>query len=308
MESTVMPSPGEVLQESFLKPNGITPYRLAKAMGKQQSLLTAILGGTRGITAETAYLLGKVLGTSAEYWMDVDTRYQLSKLDTSDMPDVERIIDGQEEEMSFYESDGWVVSDGSRNNARLGEAVVGAMIAASEINEGRDDLLKSINDYAVLRIVSVPGSESYHEYKEDVSLGAIGIYEQFLIAAGEDPDDVKHVVHEQRCKMYQEAGKTDIDGFGRPQNWRRAKSVNLKYVGELMCMASDLDDDARQQVFDCLFEYAHNEAVTLPEDMDARRVFNRFLVHCEGCNGLIEELGMTPGEYFNENSEWSRGM
>ena len=69
--------PGEVLMEDFLKPLGITQYRLAKAMAVPQRRIGEIVQGKRGITADTALRLGPALGTSAEFWLNLQTRYDL---------------------------------------------------------------------------------------------------------------------------------------------------------------------------------------------------------------------------------------
>lgn len=69
--------PGEVLMEDFLKPLGITQYRLAKAMAVPQRRIGEIVQGKRGVTADTALRLGPALGTSAEFWLNLQTRYDL---------------------------------------------------------------------------------------------------------------------------------------------------------------------------------------------------------------------------------------
>ena len=61
--------PGEVLNEEFLLPMGVTQYRLAKAIGVDARRIHAIVHGERAITAETALLLSRYFGNSAEFWM-----------------------------------------------------------------------------------------------------------------------------------------------------------------------------------------------------------------------------------------------
>ena len=51
--------------------------RLAGAMGVPTNRITAILNGTRGVSGETALLLGKVFGTTPEFWMNLQIRYEL---------------------------------------------------------------------------------------------------------------------------------------------------------------------------------------------------------------------------------------
>lgn len=68
--------PGEHLQDT-LEARGITAYALAKAMHVPHNRITAILAGERAITADTAIRLGKALGTSAEFWLNLQTGYDL---------------------------------------------------------------------------------------------------------------------------------------------------------------------------------------------------------------------------------------
>lgn len=69
--------PGEILLEDFLKPNGISAYRLAKDIGVPVNRITAIIEGRRGITADTALRLGRFFGTDAQSWINLQTNYDL---------------------------------------------------------------------------------------------------------------------------------------------------------------------------------------------------------------------------------------
>ena len=69
--------PGEVLNEEFLLPLGITQYRLAKSIGVDARRIHAIVHGKRSITAETALLLSRFFGNSAEFWMGLQSQYDL---------------------------------------------------------------------------------------------------------------------------------------------------------------------------------------------------------------------------------------
>jgi addiction module HigA family antidote len=71
--------PGEILIEDFLKPLGITQYRLAKAVGVSQRRIGEIVQGKRAISADTAIRLGQALGTSAQFWMNLQSRYELER-------------------------------------------------------------------------------------------------------------------------------------------------------------------------------------------------------------------------------------
>jgi len=70
--------PGEILMEDFLKPMGITQYRLAKSIGVPQRRIGEIVAGRRAITADTALRLALFFGTDAQSWMNLQTHYDLA--------------------------------------------------------------------------------------------------------------------------------------------------------------------------------------------------------------------------------------
>jgi addiction module HigA family antidote len=69
--------PGEVLWEEFLKPMGISQNRLALNIGVPPRRINEIVLGKRGITADTALRLAKFFGTSAEFWLGLQSQYEL---------------------------------------------------------------------------------------------------------------------------------------------------------------------------------------------------------------------------------------
>ncbi len=69
--------PGEILREEFLNPLGITAYRLAKDLHVPATRITDILGGKRGISAETALRLSRYFGNSAQFWLNLQAHYEL---------------------------------------------------------------------------------------------------------------------------------------------------------------------------------------------------------------------------------------
>jgi antitoxin HigA-1 len=69
--------PGEILIEDFLKPLGITQYRLAKSIGVPQRRIGEIVAGKRAITADTALRFAKFFGTDAQSWMNMQTHFDL---------------------------------------------------------------------------------------------------------------------------------------------------------------------------------------------------------------------------------------
>ncbi len=71
--------PGEVLKEEFLDPMGISAYRLARETGLSQTRIGQIVRCSRGITAETALKFGKFFGISPEFWLNLQTLYDLEE-------------------------------------------------------------------------------------------------------------------------------------------------------------------------------------------------------------------------------------
>lgn len=71
--------PGGVLLEEFLRPLGISQNRLARAMGISPRRINEIVQGQRAITADTALRLARALGTSEQFWMGLQTDYDLEE-------------------------------------------------------------------------------------------------------------------------------------------------------------------------------------------------------------------------------------
>lgn len=69
--------PGEILNEEFLIPMSITQYRLAKSIGVDARRIHSIVHGERSITAETALLLARFFGNSPNFWMGLQSQYDL---------------------------------------------------------------------------------------------------------------------------------------------------------------------------------------------------------------------------------------
>lgn len=70
--------PGEILREEFLTPLEIPQTRLAATLGIPLQRVNEICTGKRGITPETAWLLGAAFGNSPQFWMNLQTMYDLS--------------------------------------------------------------------------------------------------------------------------------------------------------------------------------------------------------------------------------------
>jgi len=71
--------PGEILEEEFLKPLGISAYRLAKETKIPATRISQIIKGRRRLTADTALRFGKFFGNSADFWLGIQMEYDLRK-------------------------------------------------------------------------------------------------------------------------------------------------------------------------------------------------------------------------------------
>jgi len=71
--------PGEILLEEFLKPMGITAYRLAKETNIPQTRIGEIIRGARSITAATALRFSRFFGTSPEFWVNLQNHFDLEE-------------------------------------------------------------------------------------------------------------------------------------------------------------------------------------------------------------------------------------
>jgi antitoxin HigA-1 len=69
--------PGEILRLEFLEPLDITPYRLSKDINVAQTRISEILAEKRSITADTALRLSRYFGNSAQFWLNLQTQYDL---------------------------------------------------------------------------------------------------------------------------------------------------------------------------------------------------------------------------------------
>ncbi|NMC85012.1 MAG: HigA family addiction module antidote protein [Anaerolineaceae bacterium] len=78
MDNTLSPiHPGEILLEDFMKPFGLTQYRLAHDIGVAPIRISQIVNGQRAISVDTAMHLARYFGTSAEVWLRLQVRYDL---------------------------------------------------------------------------------------------------------------------------------------------------------------------------------------------------------------------------------------
>jgi addiction module HigA family antidote len=70
-------TPGEILAEDFLKPMGLSQYRLAQDIGVPPRRINEIVKGERAITADTALRLGRYFKMSAQFWLNLQSHHDL---------------------------------------------------------------------------------------------------------------------------------------------------------------------------------------------------------------------------------------
>ena len=75
--------PGKVLLEEYLKPLGVSQHKLALNMRVHAQRINEIVHGKRSITPETAIRLAKVIGTTPEFWLSLQTDYDLQIIESN---------------------------------------------------------------------------------------------------------------------------------------------------------------------------------------------------------------------------------
>jgi len=83
--------PGEVLREEFLKPLGISAYELAKRLHVPAPRVNDIVLERRGISADTAVRLSRFFGTTEQFWLNLQTAYEVSRVMEEHAAEIERI-------------------------------------------------------------------------------------------------------------------------------------------------------------------------------------------------------------------------
>ncbi|MBR0774110.1 HigA family addiction module antidote protein [Bradyrhizobium diazoefficiens] len=78
-KNRVTTHPGEILNEEFLKPLGMSARALAQALHVPSNRITAIVNGQRAVTGDTALRLAHYFGTSAEMWINLQAMHDLSR-------------------------------------------------------------------------------------------------------------------------------------------------------------------------------------------------------------------------------------
>jgi addiction module HigA family antidote len=84
--------PGEILREEYMKPLGLSVYALAKELKLTRPRLNDIVLERRAITADTAVRLAKYFGTTAQFWMNMQSSYELREAENANREIVEAIV------------------------------------------------------------------------------------------------------------------------------------------------------------------------------------------------------------------------
>jgi len=77
-ENRVTTHPGEILKEDFLEPLGVTQVTFAKHLEIPVQRVNEIVRGKRGVTPETAWLFSQALGTTPQFWLNLQNAYDLT--------------------------------------------------------------------------------------------------------------------------------------------------------------------------------------------------------------------------------------
>jgi addiction module HigA family antidote len=89
--------PGEVLREEFMQPLGLSANALARAVRVPANRISSVVNGQRGVTADTALRLAKALGTTPDFWLNLQKQYDLDcALDAAtDLADIEPLTQSE---------------------------------------------------------------------------------------------------------------------------------------------------------------------------------------------------------------------
>lgn len=85
--------PGEILRDEFLKPMDLSVYALARALSISRPRLNDIVLGRRGVTTDTELRLGRYFGMTAEFWINLQTRYDLDVAERTISSQIEQEVE-----------------------------------------------------------------------------------------------------------------------------------------------------------------------------------------------------------------------
>ena len=84
--------PGEILYDDFMEPLGISINQLARDLSVPPNRISDIVNGKRGISADTALRLERYFGVEAQFWLNLQSEYDLRMIKRKSWPDIERRI------------------------------------------------------------------------------------------------------------------------------------------------------------------------------------------------------------------------
>jgi antitoxin HigA-1 len=84
--------PGEILREEFLKPMGVSAYEVAKRIHVPAPRINDIVLEKRGITADTALRLSRLFRTTAQFWLNLQDAYEISRIKAERTTELEKIV------------------------------------------------------------------------------------------------------------------------------------------------------------------------------------------------------------------------
>lgn len=84
--------PGEILWKEFMEPQGLSQNKLARDIDVPVTRISDIIHGRRGITADSALRLSLYFGTTAEFWLNLQLRYDLKVSRRDVLPQIEKIV------------------------------------------------------------------------------------------------------------------------------------------------------------------------------------------------------------------------
>ena len=92
MKKLELITPGEILLEEWLKPMGVSQYRLALEIGVSPRRINEIVHGKRAITADTALRLARFFGTDAQSWLNLQSHCDIEKAATETAIALQKIV------------------------------------------------------------------------------------------------------------------------------------------------------------------------------------------------------------------------
>jgi len=84
--------PGKILMEKFMKPNELSANKVAAMLDVSPTCVGEIIKGDRAITANTAVRLARCFGTSAQFWLNLQTQYELEKVEDANLSEIKRVV------------------------------------------------------------------------------------------------------------------------------------------------------------------------------------------------------------------------